>query len=159
LVLLTLGWLGGGSGWFFDDQYEFLWSAAGLKPLFAIVGLAFVSLAMAAARSPWHFASGVWLSWGSWVVALPLAISTFDPSVFASVFDITFAAEQVGILIGASVIVGSTLWLATQCRLQHRLFVAALFVIVVALLIPGRAHKPWLAPYLLDWLPFLAYSA
>jgi uncharacterized membrane protein len=159
LVILTLGWLGGGSGWFFDDQYEFLWSAGGLKPLFAVVGLAFVSLALIAERSRWRFASSIWFSWGSWLVALPLAISTFDPAAFASVFEITFAPKQIGILIGTGLLVGSALSLANRCRLEHRVFLAALFGMLVVLLVPGSEHTPWLAAHLHDWLPFLAYSA
>ncbi len=158
LVILTLGWLGGGGGRPFADQYEFLWSPAGLRPLFAIVGLAFVAVALIAERSRWSFASSVWFAWGSWLVALPIAIPIVAPSVFAVVFEITFAPKQIGILVGTGLLVGSAALVANRCKLGYRVFLAALFGILIIFLVPGSEDKPWLAAYLRDRGPILAYS-
>src|SRR3990172_12587113 len=63
------------------------------------------------------------------------------------------------LLIGTGILVGSALAVANRCRLEHRVFLAALFGMLIVLLVPGSEHKPWLAAHLHDWLPFLAYSA
>lgn len=156
LAILTLGWLGGGSGWFFDDQYEFLWSKAGLRPLVVVLGLGFVALGALARQSPWRFASGIWFSWGSWLAALPLAISTMHPGLFKLLFDMAFTPAQVGILVGTGILTGAALARAS-CPLESRLFFAGLSGLALLLLIPADGQVSWLASHLQEWLPYLLY--
>jgi uncharacterized membrane protein len=83
LAILTLGWLGGGRGWFSDDQWEFLYQPWGLKPLFSILGLGLICLGLLAQRSQgWRFAGATWLIWGTLLVAIPLVLSTIHPELF-----------------------------------------------------------------------------
>lgn len=150
LAILTLGWLGGGSGWFFDDQFEFLWSKNGLRPLVAVLGLGFVALGTLARQTPWRFAGGVWLSWGGWLVVIPLALSTADPWLFKFLFDTGFAPVQVGILVGTGILVCAALGFG-RCTPQSRLLLAGLTGLAFLLVIPGEAHSPWLALHLKQW--------
>ena len=64
LAVPTLGWLGGDSGWFMDDQLEFLVSERGLTALLPLIGVGFAALGLLARRAPyWAFAANALIAW------------------------------------------------------------------------------------------------
>jgi uncharacterized membrane protein len=112
LGVLALAWLGGGQAWFTDDQWETLFSASGLRPLYPILGVALVSLALLVRRlDGWRFASGTWLVWGALLIAGPLVVATIDGEALSFLFEISLTTKQV-VLLG----LGGTLTLAALWR-------------------------------------------
>jgi uncharacterized membrane protein len=99
LGLLALGWLGGGSGWFGNDQMEFLASRRGLLPLLPIIGLGLLCagrLARVSAR--FAFLRPAASFSGLVLVATPLIIATADAHVIRDVFDSAFTLHQIAIM-------------------------------------------------------------
>lgn len=95
LALLTLGWIGGGEGWFSDDQLEFLIAPTGLRPIMPVIGLSLISLALLSRRLPaWRFAASTWLAWGMLLGLVPLVLASFDSQVFDWIFEMQPVSKQ-----------------------------------------------------------------
>ena len=108
LALLALGWFGGGSGWFMDDQLEFVVSSGGLRPIFPLIGVGLVALAVIAGRarnaslnfllSPSHV-------WGGLLISAPLVILTMDAAAIM-LFDIYWTTKQIVITVAVFALIG-----------------------------------------------------
>lgn len=105
LGLLALGWMGGGSGWFFDDQTEFLFSSGGLRPIFPLLGIGLISIALLVRRrKEWGFAEAACLKWGTLLIAIPLIICTMHVELVEGFFEIDFTPKQIILLAGVVVL-------------------------------------------------------
>ncbi len=106
LLLLTLGWVGGGGGWFFDDELEFLVSDNGLRPLLPFIGICFVAAALLFRRSAETkvFAHAFSLL-GVLMFAVPLVVATVDSSLLKEFFFMTGTAKQIVIMSLGSLLV------------------------------------------------------
>lgn len=136
LGLLALGWLGGGSGWFTDDQFEFLASDRGLLPLLPSMGVALLCVA-ALARGTEHFAfvRSACAVWGLGLISIPLIVGTADDAAIKEIFDMAFTSKQIAILLASGLTV---LLFAFRGRTSKPSVVAAglLLLIFVALVVP-----------------------
>lgn len=104
LFLLFLGWLGGGAGWFMDDQMEFLFSDRGLRPLLPLLGVGLLSGVLLLGR--WRH--GIFLTracrgWGLLLIAVPLLIATADAAVVEGLFSLDWTPKQ-AILAGFALV-------------------------------------------------------
>ncbi len=110
LGILALGWIGGGSGWFMDDQMQFLFSPDGLRPLFPVLGLGLISLSLLLRKTTWKsFASPIIFVWGTLCLAIPLIISTFHHDAFNSIFSLTLGVKQWLIIMSCGVLMALSL--------------------------------------------------
>lgn len=115
LFLLFLGWLGGGAGWFMDDQLEFLIADRGLRPLLPLLGAALVSLALLLRRhTGWSFLERGARAWGAVLVAGPLLVATADDDLVSAIFEADWTRKQWLLAIGAVVLVAAALVLALR---------------------------------------------
>ncbi|MGB8225088.1 MAG: DUF2157 domain-containing protein [Polyangiales bacterium] len=106
LGLLALGWLGGGSGWFFDDQVEFLVGDRGLLPLLPVLGLALLCVAaLVRHRERLEFIRPACAAWGLGLISIPLIAGTADNDVVKEIFHMAFTPKQVSILVASSLVV------------------------------------------------------
>jgi len=111
LALLTLGWYGGGSGWFMDDQMEFLVSSAGLRPLFPLIGAGLVAVAMLASgvhNKSLRFLLSASRFWGATLVAVPLIVASIDESIMRGLFEIDWSVKQIVIVCAVFALIGAT---------------------------------------------------
>lgn len=100
LLLLFLGWLGGGAGWFMDDQWQFLVADGGLRPLLPLLGVGLVSLALLANRIPaWEFLVRACRSWGLLLIAVPLVGATVARGAAAELFDADWTTKQLTLAV------------------------------------------------------------
>ncbi|MCF7844530.1 MAG: DUF2157 domain-containing protein [Kiritimatiellales bacterium] len=132
LGLLALGWLGGGEGWFTDDQLQFLWSDRGLRPLLPLMGIGFIALGSLARRSV-LWAEGGLFKWGTILIAIPLIATTADASVAKEFFDAVFSLKQLLILAGVILILAFAL---IKGKLHSDLSRYALLVVTGILILP-----------------------
>jgi uncharacterized membrane protein len=106
LAILTLGWAGGGSGWFFDDQLEFLFADGGLRPVLPLLGLALVAAStLLALRDDLCFARIPCFRWGTFIVAASLIISTAHAEIATAFYRADFDPKQIGIMVAAAALV------------------------------------------------------
>lgn len=83
LALLALGWFGGGSGFFIDDQWEFMFSERGLMPVFPYIGFALMSGGLLLRHTQsWKFIVLPLYEWGLVLIGLPLALLSVHYEVF-----------------------------------------------------------------------------
>jgi uncharacterized membrane protein len=107
LGLLALGWLGGGSGWFFDDELEFLSSDRGLLPLLPVIGVALLcTAALVRNTERLDFIRPACAAWGLCLISIPLIVATADDAVVKDIFHMAFTPKQIFILVGAGLAVG-----------------------------------------------------
>ena len=157
LVIFTLGWLGGGSGWFFDDELQFLWSDDGLRPIFPLMGVGFLCAGLLSRRfDHTRFASNTFITIGALFVALPLVFSTFDHYLLHEIFGIAFSLKQLSIIVGTFVLVILTLLFGDARTAASR---TALIVLMAALipLYVQRDGAPLLEPMLTNRGAFGVY--
>lgn len=115
LFVLFLGWVGGGAGWFMDDQFEFLFADRGLRPLLPLLGAGLVSLALLLRRhTDWSFLERGARAWGLVLVAAPLLIATADGELISEIFDADWTRKQWALAIGAVVLVAAALVFALR---------------------------------------------
>ena len=115
LFLLFLGWLGGGAGWFMDDQWEFLWADRGLRPLLPLLGAALVSLALLLRRhTDWSFLERGARAWGVVLAAAPLLVATADGELVSEIFEADWTRKQGWLAIGAVALVAAALVFALK---------------------------------------------
>ena len=95
LALLALGWVGGGEGWFRDDQLEFLIEPTGLRPIMPVIGLSLISLGLLVRRlDSWRFAASTWMAWGVLLGLVPLVLASFDDHIFRWIFEMQPVSKQ-----------------------------------------------------------------
>jgi len=156
LGLLALGWAGGGTGWFFDDQMEFLFSSGGLRPILPLLGVGLVSLSLlAGATTGWRFASTACFLWGLALAALPLVISTAHVQAARAIFEIDLTLKQGLTATAVVALLGAAL---ARGRFESRegrplLAGAAVFF---SLLLVQTGERPWMSS---DTATFMVYVA
>ena len=132
LGMLTIGWAGGGSGWFFNDQMEFLFADGGLRPVLPLVGLALVALStLLALRDDLSFARAPCFRWGTFLVAATLIITTAEVNLAAAFYDADFSTKQV-LLIAVSIVL--VVAAAVAGRVESTMSRPAMLVLLVMLL-------------------------
>lgn len=99
LGLLALGWVGGGKGWFMDDQMQFLIDEGGLRPILPLIGVGLISLSLLI-RTHSDWLEDALMNWGAFLLAVPLIITTIDPEVL-SFFQMEYTVKQM-IIIAAT---------------------------------------------------------
>ncbi|MGB5295899.1 MAG: DUF2157 domain-containing protein [Thermoanaerobaculia bacterium] len=110
LGLLTLGWMGSGSSWFFSRQMEFLFSAGGLRPLLPLIGVGLISLSLLSARSKnWAFVQESCFRWGLLLIAVPVVISTAGDSMAEWFYGIDGTVKQITILAAVALLLAAAL--------------------------------------------------
>ncbi len=98
LGLLALGWYGGGSGWFMDDQIEFLVSPGGLRPIFPFIGISLIAASLLAERAyndSWRFVLSACRYWGGILIAVPLVFYSIDDGTLRYLAKITWSMKQI----------------------------------------------------------------
>jgi len=120
LGVLTLGWISVPSAQFFD-QGAFLWDEGGILPLLALLGLALAAGSMLVAGSDFDFLRQPSLVTGVLLIAVPLTVSTFHPTLFAAVWRMDPRWFHLVLAVGCVAVIGLSWW-----RTQNRLLVWAL---------------------------------
>jgi uncharacterized membrane protein len=144
LGLLALGWVGGGSGWFMDDQIQFLVSPEGLRPMLPLIGLGLTASALLARRrEAWGFAEAASVKWGTFLIALPLIVSTVGVEAVGWIFDVAFTTKQIIILSTVGVLIGLAVLFGRFRADLVRPVLVGLGVLFVVLIVPVDG-KPWL---------------
>jgi uncharacterized membrane protein len=145
LGLLALGWIGGGEGWFFDDQLEFLVTDRGLRPILPLVGIGLVSLSLLADRADtWRFASAPAFRWGILLAAVPLVISTTHAEAAKALFQFPGSLKQILILAAVVLFTGLALMFGAFRSREGRPLVAAA-TIFFGLVLVQAGDGPWIA--------------
>lgn len=168
LTLLTLGWISVPESRQFD-QASFLWDAAGLRALVAVVGLALVAIAGLAQRTEAEYLVRPARATGVAMVALPLVVSTFHPAAFAAIFEIHFRLIHIIVLVAVAGIAAGV-WLQSRAELLGYAVAAMLGLLAVLLPQVGQQTDapdglsdfrslPWLAePFARSELLFFLYG-
>lgn len=144
LGLLALGWVGGGSGWFMDDQIQFLISPGGLRPLLPLIGLALIATALLLRRRvEWGFAESACAKWGTLLIALPLIVSTVHVEAVEWIFGIEFTTKQIVILCAVGLLVASAALVGRARADLVRPVLIGLALLFCLLIVPVDG-KPWL---------------
>ena len=145
LGLLTLGWWGGGSGWFFDDQMEFLWADGGLRPVLPLLGLALVAIStLVARREDLSFVRLPAFRWGTFLIAATLVITTIQGELAAAFFKADFGPKQLFVLVATTVLVAAAYFIGEFDSPRSRPTMAAILGGLVVMIIPVGG-EPWLA--------------
>lgn len=143
LAVLTLGWLGGGSGWFMDDQLEFLVSERGLAGLFGLLGVGFASLGLLARRfRNWTFASRSLIAWGGLMVAVTLVVSSAHDELAGEMFELLFTPKQIAIISGVLVLAAAAILFGETHR-NARAMLIGITLLLLILIVPSGG-KPLL---------------
>ncbi len=137
LAILTLGWAGGGSGWFFDDQAAFLFADSGLRPLLPLMGLALVALStLLANRSDLRFGVSPCFLWGMGIVAATLILTTGDTDIAEAFYRAAFSARQLITAVGSTVLVVAAVAVGRFASPYGRAAMGALLALLLAILVP-----------------------
>lgn len=138
LAVLALGWLGGGSGWFMDDQLEFLISEGGIKAVLPLIGVGLASLGLLSRRVPaWKFMANGLIAWGGLIVAVLLVVTTCYDEAAGWIFTLGFNLKQIVIiactlaLVVAAIAFGNT-------STDGRAMLAGVTLFSLLLLIPSN---------------------
>jgi uncharacterized membrane protein len=145
LGLLALGWVGGGEGWFFDDELEFLVSDRGLRPILPLVGIGLVSLSLLADRADtWQFASAPAFRWGALLAAVPLVVSTTSVDAARAIFQFTGSLKQILTVMVVAVLAGLALRFGAFRSREGRPLVGAA-IVFFSLVLVQAGDGPWIA--------------
>ncbi|MFW2388772.1 MAG: DUF2157 domain-containing protein, partial [Polyangiales bacterium] len=137
LGLLALGWLGGGSGWFTDDQMEFLAGRRGLLPLLPVIGLGLICLGrLARVSAGFGFVRPAASLFGLVLIAAPLIVATADDAVVRDVFDSAFTLHQIAIMTVSGLAVAFFAALGKPSSLSV-IVATVLLLVFVGLTVPG----------------------
>lgn len=138
LGILTIGWAGGGSGWFFNDQMEFLFADGGLRPVLPLVGLALVALStLLALRDDLSFARAPCFRWGTFLVAATLIITTTHSRLASAFYNADFSTKQVLLIVASIVLVAAAAVAGRVESTMSRPAMLALLVMLLAMMIPA----------------------
>ncbi len=145
LAILTLGWWGGGSGWFFDDQMEYLYADAGLRPVLPLLGLALVAIStLVARREDLTFVRLPAFRWGTFLIAATLVITTIDREVAVDFFEADFGAKQLFVLVMTAVLAAAAYFVGEFDSPRSRPTMLAILGGLFLMIIPVGG-EPWLA--------------
>jgi uncharacterized membrane protein len=137
LALLTLGWFGGGSGWFMDDQLEFLVSSGGLRPIFPFIGIGLIAASLLAERAhneSLHFLLTACRFWGGMVIATPLILLSIENSLVEYLAIIYWSTKQI-LIVGFVFALIAAVFASGQ---RHASYIMLGFsTVMLILLIPG----------------------
>lgn len=140
LLLLFLGWLGGGAGWFTDDQFEFLWTGRGLLPLFPTIGAGLLGMALLLrCHTSWAFLERGTRAWGVLLVAVPFLVATIDGEVVEDMFEIAWTPKQWALVVASVLLVAAALVFAGLRSSLSRGVLAAVAALALALPFLGSA--------------------
>ena len=114
LGVLTLGWISVPSAQFFD-QGAFLFDAGGIRPLLSLLGLTLVAGPLVL-PADFDFVRRPAQAIGALLLAVPLTLSTFHPTLFAAIFEIDLRLFH-GVLFVVLLVVLGTSWLRSPNRL------------------------------------------
>lgn len=158
LGILTLGWYGGGSMWFFDDQFEFLFADGGLRPVLAILGLGLVALStLLARREELSFARQACFRWGLFLVAAILVISTASVELAAALFGADFTGKQIAVIVAGAALVAAAVFAGEFDTRWSKPALIATLALLLAMLIPVGG-EPWVGVEVAGLhLPFALY--
>ncbi len=138
LGILTVGWFGGGSGWFFDDQMEFLFADGGLRPVFPVLGLALVALStLLARRDDLRFARTPCFRWGTFITAGSLIITTIHTDLAAAFYNADFSPRQLAVIAVSVVLVGLAAVAGKVESPTSRVVMPIVLALVLATLVPA----------------------
>ena len=138
LGLLALGWCGGGSGWFMDDQIEFLVSPGGLRPIFSFIGVGLIAASLLAERAhneSLRFLLSACRFWGGMLIAIPLILYSIDDSMVEYLAKITWSIKQILIVGTVFALIGAVF--ASGQRQASYLMLGFSTVILILLLPDG----------------------
>lgn len=158
LGLLTLGWIGGGSSWFFGKQMEFLFSDGGLRPILPLIGVGLISLSLLSERTKsWAFLKDSCFGWGLVLIALPVVISTASDEVAEAMYSIEGTLKQFVILGVVALLLAAALTYGEfRSRISRPILVAT--AAFFALMLVPVAGEPWVAATVGGLhLPFAGY--
>ncbi len=145
LAILTLGWAGGGTGWFFDDQMEFLFADAGLRPVLPLLGVALMALStLLARREDTSFGRSPCLSWGTFIVAATLILTTAHVELAELLYRADFTGKQIAIIVGAIGLVAAAVAVGRPRSAATRAAMVATLMLPLMMLAPA-AGPPWVA--------------
>jgi uncharacterized membrane protein len=136
LGVLTLGWVSVPDSQFFD-QGAFLWDPAGIRPLLPLIGLALVAGSTLSDASPFEFLGRPAIDIGALMIAVPLTVSTFDPYLFAGVWDIDARWFHAWVAAGAAGVI-AVAWARTRERLLGWSFLVLAVLAAVLLIQRGQ---------------------
>lgn len=140
LAILALGWFGGGSGWFRDDQTEFLASERGLLPLLGLLAVSCVSLGLLARRARmWAFSANGLIAFGAVMVAMLLLGCTLHDGAAEDVFKLHFTVKQLAIIGGTLVLVTAAALLGVVNH-QGRALLIGTTTLMLALIYPASGE-------------------
>jgi len=137
LGILTIGWAGGGTGWFFDDQMEFLFADSGLRPVLPLLGLGLVALStLLPLRDDLRFARTPCFRWGTFILALTLIITTAHVDLAEGFFQADFTVRQLAVAAAAAVLVVAAALFGKVESNASRPAMGVMLAALAALLIP-----------------------
>jgi uncharacterized membrane protein len=169
LGILTLGWMSVPSARFYD-QAAFLWDAGGIRPLLPLVGLAATAGATVADGTDFAFLERPARVIGVLLIAVPMTVSTFHPTLFAWVWEIDARWFHLWVVIAVLGVVGACWWFGKQRLLAWSFAVLAVLEVVLLIqVVPGEdapssidelSSTSWLArPLAESELVFGSYTA
>jgi len=144
LAILTIGWAGGGSGFFFDDQVEFLFADDGLRPVLGLVGLALIGLStLVAKRDDLSFAQLPCFRWGTFIVAAVLVLATVHVELASAMFNADFSSKQLLLIVAAIALVAGSAALGKVESIASGAAMIAVLALLLAVMIPYQ-DTTWL---------------
>ncbi|MBU0457933.1 DUF2157 domain-containing protein [Patescibacteria group bacterium] len=132
LGLLALGWLGGGKGWFMDDQMQFLVDEEGLRSFLPLIGVGLIALGTMV-RNGIEWAEESLFKWGAFLIAVPLIISTAEENMIKEIFEAAFTLKQIFIMLGVFLLI---IFAVMKGKMRSDLSRYALILVTILLLIP-----------------------
>lgn len=138
LAILTIGWMGGGSGWFFDDQVEFLFTADGLRPVLPLLALGLIALStLVPRRDDLAFLQTPSFRWGILLVVVPLLVTSAHVDVAETFFTADFNAKQIVIIVVSVLLVAAAFFAGKVESQWSKPAMAALAALLLVMLIPS----------------------
>ena len=141
LGLLALGWVGGGSGWFWDDQTEFLFSPGGLRPIFPFIGISLIAVSLLAEHAynkSLRFVLSACRVWGGILIAVPLVLYSIDDWSLRYLAKITWSMKQI-LVVGTGFALLAAVFMNGQRKASYLMF--GFSTILLVLLIPDGNGK------------------
>jgi len=143
--ILTLGWMGGGSGWFFDDKLQFLYVDAGLRPVLPILGLGLIALsALVAARDDLTWLRTPTFRWGTAITAGSLIITTINGETARWFYSADFTLKQILVMVLTAGVVAAAFWKGElESRWSRPALAGTMVFLLFMLLPPGGGLLVW----------------
>lgn len=130
LGVLTLGWISVPSAQFFD-QGAFLFDAGGIRPLLPLIGLVLAAGSALMSDTDFGFVQRPARTVGVAMIAVPLTISTFHPTVFAAVFEMDIRLFHVVLVVLLLAVIGVTWLRASNDLVAYAAITLAVLLVVL----------------------------